>query len=100
MSIPSWAVKGAKVVCIKRDSWVLVEGRDTDHKPGYGDICTIKAVVTTAHFVCLTLVGYGQHKFRISRFRPLVSKTQEDDLKAHFAHHLHQNASRKTEERV
>lgn len=75
----SWAVPGAKVVCIKRGDWVVVvKGVSYDTvKPVYGEICTIEEVDGEN----LVLRGYGEF-YRISRFRPLTksTKTQEEDI--------------------
>lgn len=102
MSIPSWAVKGAKVVCV--DDTAAVRWADGE-APVLGAIYTIDRVrVLLSGTVVLDLVELRRHPISIAhhsgqcgygirRFRPLVTRTAEQDVSEHFAHHLHQSVS-------
>ena len=92
MGLPSWARVGAKVVCIS-----TFGGRTAPHIPVKGQIYTISGLSPDHQWgEMLSLAEFGDE--RISRsttrsyqypvhcFRPLV--TLEDDIEAHFAHHL------------
>lgn len=93
MRIPSWARVGAKVVCI-RDLW---EGRRLlwAPKPIIGSIYTISMVGAShnewGNFgIMLDELKSYPYGYEIEAFRPLI--TQQDDIAAHFAHHLDQRA--------
>lgn len=79
----SWAKPGVKCVCV-------VQG---DIGPKRHDVCTVDEVKADATGVWLVLSEYGwRHTdtlttverrrplFRVERFRPLVTKTQEQDV--------------------
>lgn len=88
-TIPSWAVKGAKVVCVD-DS----PGRF--HGPGIvrGVVYTISDVYfgEMALETCVTLVEFGsEHGFRLRRFRP--TRTIEQDV-SRFRKHLRTKRTR------
>ena len=74
----TWAKPGVKCVCVKRGTWMIDDGSS---RPGpmFGEICTIHAVETSGTSIILegyrTNIGYD-----ITRFRPLVTRTQEQDL--------------------
>lgn len=106
---PSWAVPGRKVVCIDDDQqyWHnLLPGEITK-----GSIYTIESVVMQAGgplnpepVWCAILVGIVRkgggsrgvgHGFRLTRFRPLVESTEEQDV-AIFAPLLHVNTTKET----
>ena len=81
MGVPSWAVKGAKVVCIKREPWTLIYGTSHGPDPAYGDVVTIEATSAFGKFVMLELVGFFD-LYGVDSFRPL--HTIETDIEAHF----------------
>lgn len=96
--IPSWARKGAKVVC------VLSDGLWKQHPIIEGEVYEIDAVglysgYSTAaggryHGAGVRLKGRPNPNridgfFCILRFRPLI--TQEDDLEAHFNQYLRED---------
>lgn len=95
MDIPSWCRVGAKVVCV--DSSRL-GGFGDETYPVEGDIYTIRDVTCGPRgAACVRLeevvnvprsyrTGYLEARFRLSRFRPLVS--QQDDIEAHFSRFL------------
>lgn len=89
MSIPSWAVRGARVVCI-RDFGKARLFHDQGHRqdPELRQCYIIDAAEEWPEYqaVVLYLVGFPPVGFDITGFRPVI--TIEDDLKAHFAHHL------------
>lgn len=106
MTIPSWARVGAKVVCVddypdryQRGPQFFV-GLDGLRKDG---VYTIRDVVRSPYdgarwglrlVEIVRKVGPGdpyEVPFGIERFRPLV--TIEDDIKTHFAQHLHTKLS-------
>lgn len=99
MSIPSWAKVGAKVVCVD-DSYDCT-GAGKEPLITAGTVYTVESI-SDPYIRLLEVEGafsrYGGYRWR--RFRPLVTRSQEQDIAEHFARHLHQNASRKTEERV
>lgn len=113
MSIPSWCRVGAKVVCVDASPRVGARARDLDGLTR-GVVYTIRSVFEEDGELCLRLAeivrpiriedileNYGtENGFAATRFRPLVTRSQEQDIAEHFSHHLHQRASRKTEERV
>jgi hypothetical protein len=104
--VPSWAVKGAKVVCVNDDphldpdydndesEWVVVATAD-DIKEGH--IYTIRWVgadfdgalcVWLEEIVRPALGAPNEPGYYIDRFRPLVTRSLEQDISHHFRHHL------------
>jgi hypothetical protein len=98
MSVPSWARRGQKVVC--------VDDTDLEHR-SYQETCPVSGAVYTIREVMpstrwpgefvITLVeivnqpqryagGLCECCFRGTRFRPLV--TLESDIETHFAQYL------------
>jgi hypothetical protein len=86
VSVPSWARKGVKVVCIKRGRWTtMVPG---DVAPSFGDLLTIREVFSEMGEPLLRFVEIenaisrldrdtglpSEPAFHASRFRPLVAK--------------------------
>lgn len=96
--IPSWAVRGAKVVAIeasskpKRNETNVVVGftytiREVVVFEGYGAGLRVEEIVNP---IVGSTVGFLERAFPIEMFRPLVpQKTEAEDL-AHFRHHLDQ----------
>lgn len=97
-SVPSWARVGAKVACIASGPW---EKGDTINSwqwfrrtlfglPVCGGVYTITAVGghPSTGGVGIRLKGWGRLVFSIDQFRPLVTRSQEQDIAEHFAHHL------------
>jgi hypothetical protein len=94
--VPSWARKGAKVVCI--GGWEHRGGYGDEVLPEVGETYTIRTVEFSLDGdVCLRLeeivnarrsysTGLDECQFYVGRFRPLV--TLEDDVKTHFAQYL------------
>lgn len=95
--IPSWARVGAKVVCVlqvKSDITLL------HPHPKKGGVYTIRNVVCTStdgtpalllEEIVLTwwiVASVREPGFNINGFRPLVTRTAEQDIVEHFAHHL------------
>lgn len=94
--IPSWAVPGAKVVCIKAGVTVRNTGLAN---PIAGRIYTISRafiVPRASHpsmvkdAACVELIECPGIANGITLFRPLVTRTQEEDVAA-FRHLLHDN---------
>lgn len=99
MSIPSWAIKGAKVVCIddKPHGWTVGGAAADGDMDGLtiGVIYTIREFGLTMWFGMPTIrleeiirILRGRDKeeagYAITRFRPLVTRTQEQDISAYF----------------
>lgn len=88
--IPSWATRGAKVVCISEsyhDNFV-----DDVPRPVEGRVYTIREALMRSGKpqVRLVEIDAGVASFHTERFRPVVPpKTEAEDL-AHFRHHLDQ----------
>lgn len=96
MTIPSWAKPGAKCVCVD-DSPGVSDGpkltigqtytiRDAYWSPAFGRLhvrlCELKGRVSFYRGL-----GIAEGGYRVDRFRPLVSRTQEQDV-ALFTHLL------------
>lgn len=88
-NIPSWAVVGAKVVCVNsiadKGPWVPMEPINK------GEILTIRGVRTTSmgvglyflekrHPVVETTHGEMERSYLLHNFKPLVAKTLEEDM--------------------
>ena len=90
MTIPSWAKVGAKAV--------FVGAPDTGACPGQmpviGRVYTISRVQDVAGGAIVALRELplfdqnGEIGIRLRFFRPLVTRSQEQDIAEHFAHHL------------
>lgn len=95
--VPSWAVRGQKVVCVQGTSLATTGEVNITS----GDVFTIRDILANDDGVGLYLVevvnplrltwaGQIERAYYIDRFRPLVTtKTVAEDL-AHFRHHLDQ----------
>lgn len=94
MTIPSWCRVGQKVVC--RDGGTFAQMGD-EIVPQAGSIYTIRTVEVfdgRAFLRFMEIVnnphdykdGFGEVDFSADGFAPLIS--QQDDLAAHFNHHL------------
>jgi hypothetical protein len=105
-TIPAWAVKGAKVVCVDllshRDEWVR---KQCPNIPVKGRVYTIRDVETcplTSHTTLtfdelqnpvIELEGMtGEAGFNVTSFRPVTKRTAAQDIAEHFSHHLTVNA--------
>jgi hypothetical protein len=97
MSIPAWAVKGAKVVCVdafEASGWIngsdpLVSGRVYTVEraiisPRTGEAMLLLAEAKRSKMF-IEYAGF-EAGYYASRFRPV--KTIEDDISEHFAQHL------------
>ncbi len=89
-SIPAWAVKGARVVCVK-DFRRSVRVRDLGFRglPEVNAVYEIHGVEYWPEYsaVTLMLVGFPEEQgFDVVGFRPV--KTIEDDISEHFAIYL------------
>lgn len=86
----AWAKPGVKCVCLF-GKWALNGTGPIVAGPREGEICTVASwPIADAHGdVGFRLVGWvgEQDVFLASCFRPLITKTQEEDLSL-FAHHL------------
>jgi hypothetical protein len=82
-----WAVPGAKCVCV-RCAWTPC----AFHGPQVGDILTIREVVVTRAANGGVALSFDEQStrdyFTVVAFRPLVTRTQEQDV-ALFAPFLH-----------
>jgi hypothetical protein len=90
MSIPSWAVRGARVVC-KVTNWFPVDDAPVDLTtvlilPMKGRVYTISDVIDGGDEWELTLEECGPNDFPGRAFGPVAGV--DDDLKAHFVHLL------------
>lgn len=85
----SWAKVGMKVVCIKLGAWTYLQPDES--APSYGDVLTIRTVEFLPEGVHLSfeevrnreyeyLDGFGECVFEAEQFRPLVTKTQSEDV--------------------
>jgi hypothetical protein len=82
--IPSWAVRGAKVVCIKVGAWSPSDGLDDEAKnhPILDGIYTIDMAVTDERgepFITLDEF-WPFDLYALASFRPLVTRSAEEDL--------------------
>lgn len=96
MTIPSWARKGARVVCIKRNAWTP-EGHNqfSEGVPQFRGIYTIRKVVVlgVGDYLALEEIE-GMHCFRIDRFRPLVDDANDSEIEAQiYRKKVHQNGA-------
>lgn len=90
--IPAWAVKGAKVVLVDTNTPGDISGPSGAVA---GDIC-ILVDVRLVHGIpaCRCEQEGGRWRTppdmwaRLARFRPLVTRSSEQDLQEHFRHHL------------
>lgn len=86
----AWAVPGAKCTPVNDDPWSLIDGRDSSG-PAKGEIVTISRVRAETDGVWVSLAEWGPDDlFDVSDFRPLIQRTQEQDV-ALFTHHFAQN---------
>lgn len=89
----SWAVPGAKCVCVDDSAWCFTHAVNLQRAslPKRGEVYVIRSVLSRGDGgLGLRLEGLDNSSiptisgdevsFRIARFRPLVTKTQEDDL--------------------
>lgn len=90
MTIPSWARVGAKVVCVNA-ARLYPPQRTDEATPAEGQTYTIREVVDYCYAIGLRLVeivnrphdyadGCLECAFVIDAFRPLTTRTQEQDL--------------------
>ncbi len=83
MSIPSWAVPGAKVVCIGDNGWHdALTGLDSTG-PGFMEVVTISGIVPPGWwgYCGLLLEEYSDPEgFDIEDFRPLVDTTTDEEI--------------------
>jgi hypothetical protein len=91
--IPSWAVSGAKVVCIRAADW-LGHLRAEIPGPRKDEVLTITAVGLHEGVAYLGFAEHanGRHGYHIDSFRPL--RTAEQDVSEFFLHHLTTPADR------
>ena len=77
--IPSWAVAGRRVVCIKRGKWTPAgHPRSASVVPIFRGVYTIRKVVVIAAGTYLALQEItGMDCFSLSRFRPAVEDSDE-----------------------
>jgi len=86
-STPSWAVKGAKVVSIRADAFLRPP---TVRHPIVGETLTIADTDIDLFGRCgLVFEELGDDDcYLVDCFRPLVTRSQEQDIAEHFSHHL------------
>jgi hypothetical protein len=94
-AIPSWAVRGAKVVCISDVHWRLDDANPSDFPitgityPVARCEYTIEAVEAEGDDWWLMLVECGDDDIFNGRcFRPVSKRTTEQDIAEHFSHLL------------
>lgn len=90
----SWAKPGARCVCVDKSFYGHGHKNDAD-KLVVGGIYTIDFVFTDKRgVICVRLQGVTNESagYMVSRFRPLITKTQEHDV-ALFKHHLIENSA-------
>lgn len=86
--IPSWAVRGAKVVCIEAD-WIPDEQPLMPPRlPCLHEVLTIADIVDVGDCWLAFDEIAGDWFFHVDSFRPLVTRSQEQDIAEHFEHHL------------
>ena len=104
--IPSWARKGAKVVYLGRAAPVA---SPRHHPLSKGSVYTVRSALlhpeTGSVGLLLDEVRNMLHPrlrlelgYSVKRFRPLVTRTQEQDISEHFSGFLHE--TRRAPERV
>lgn len=90
MTIPSWAVRGAMCVCIL-DDWdcryiEAIGLKAPTRLPMLNEVLTIYMVTPPNNIVVSWPVLYfeetGPYGYAIKNFRPLVTRTQEQDVRA------------------
>lgn len=100
MTIPSWAVPGAKVVCVKATPWVAANYNAMNEdgvyrRPRFGDVVTICAVVSLPDGYWLTFIEHDElDAFAVRHFRPVVA----DDIEATLFRSKRQPVSREVEQ--
>jgi hypothetical protein len=96
--IPSWAVPGARVVCVKN---LRGNGYGTEQVPEINKVYTVRELTSQdclrvkeiVNPLCRYAEGDLEAAFKIHCFRPAVEpKTEAEDF-AKFAHHLRTPAS-------
>ena len=98
--VPAWARVGARCVCVRLGKRRAIEA---ETMPALGQLLTIRDVVciggewalrfaeiVNAPRPYVTPLGLliVELAFDIPRFRPLVTRTQQQDIAEHFAGHL------------
>lgn len=83
----AWARPGVKCVCIHTGPWILREEADPgaeigpDVHPDTGEVCTIAGVrLRRSGVIALLIDGYGSNEYAVHHFRPLITRTQEQDV--------------------
>lgn len=87
----AWAKPGVKCVCVDASNWNATDDRNLSwaELPVEGELYVIREVVNFGGLAGLRLVGinnplipcvYGEIAFNVSRFRPLITRSQEDDV--------------------
>ena len=74
----TWAKVGMKVVCIKKDKWRSYAGPPALGYPEAGKVYTISEILG-GEYLALSELG-ALDSFNVRNFRPLVSKTQSQDV--------------------
>lgn len=81
--MPSWAVKGRKVVCVDDSPGRHPHQVPNTKKPTVGPIYVILDTIVDGNFgLCLEVTG-ADGFWAVDRFKPLI--TIEDDISTHFA---------------
>ena len=83
-----WAAVGIKCVSL-HSQWFDGNGSPKTG-PERGCVCTVVGVKRCLGEIYIAIETYGGFWFLASAFRPLIERTQEQDV-ALFAHHLAQN---------
>jgi hypothetical protein len=94
----AWAAPGAKCVCVDASHWNATSDSliGWAELPVEGEVYEIREVVNWLGDTGLRLVGvnnplipclYGEIAFNVTRFRPLITRTEEEDV-AKFRHLL------------
>lgn len=104
--LPSWARKGAKVVCI--GSFEASRCFRWERLPVVGAVYTIRSVTIVPEGVYLRFReirnwpapyddSFGECRFTVAKFRPLIEGQSDDEVEARLYHKkgLHQSAPRR-----
>lgn len=91
-TFPSWAVRGAKCICVKVGNWDQISGSDEDRPslhPVLDGIYTIDSLDMQDGYCAAAFLEceFGDF-YWLERFRPLVTRTIEQDISEHFKRYL------------
>lgn len=86
--VPAWAVKGAKVVCVRdfADAQTVYD-KGIRTKPKLNEVYVLVGAEEWTEFqaTVLYIEGFPHQGFDIIGFRPVTKRTAEQDIAEHFA---------------